>query len=444
MSSRLACLAGLCLAALLAGCQKKVQTVDLVVLTPHTDKIKDEFKRAFGEWHQQRHGAPAVIEWRSVGGGTQAKQFILQQYGQTDSSGMDIYWGGGDADHKLLAERGICVPVKLPDELLREIPATLAGIRQYDEQGRWYGTTLSCFGILYNAKLLRQNNLPIPRGWEDLATPAMFGRVAAARANLSSSACMAYEMLIQAEGDWQAGWATLLKFWANCKQFTNGASDVAGDVANGEVLAGAAIDFYAYTQIAVSGTNLGFVSVQGKTAFTPDPISVLKGAPHAEMAKRFVEFVLSAQGQALWCLPPGAPDGPKQYALYREPIRRDLYAKYEGKMLPVLQNPFNQAGDFKLNSEVAMVRVGHLLGPLMQAAAIDSQPHMVKAWKTIIAAGCPADLVKEFTALPADLSDEATALATARKLADAKEAERITSAWQRYFREKYERLAKAR
>ncbi|GAH63926.1 unnamed protein product, partial [marine sediment metagenome] len=259
-----------------------------------------------------------------------------------------------------------------------------------------------------------------------------------ADATQSGSARAAYEMIIQSARDWPAGWARLLKIFANCKRFTGGASQVANDVADGEVLAGAAIDFYAYRTIAKVGDSVGFTIVRDTTAFTPDPIALLKGAPNPALAKRFMQFVLSPPGQALWCLPAGTPGGPKTHALYRQPIRRDMYEKYAGKMLPQLTNPFTRSSDFKLNEEAAKVRISRLLGPLMKAAALDSRSELARAWKALIAAGRPAELMKEFAALPDDLAEEKTALETAKRLSDSKQAELITGAWQRFFREKGE------
>ena len=50
------------------------------------------------------------------------------------------------------------------------------------------------------------------------------------------------------------------------------------------------------------------------------------------------------------------------------------------------------------------------------------------------------ELVKELTALPPDLADQETALATAAKLSDPKVREQLALAWQKFFREKYQRI----
>lgn len=433
MMAVLACAAGV------GGCRKSAPA-DLVILTPHSKQIQGEFDQAFRRWHKAAFGQDVTVEWRNVGGGTASTQWLAAQYAQADSSGVDVYFGAGAPDHRLLADKGILVTLELPKDILDQLPSEVGGVQQYDPQHRWFGATLSCFGIIYNSKLLAQQKLPIPAKWEDLARPEMFNKVSAADAGQSSSARTAYEMIVQSSPDWPAGWAKLLKIFANCKHYTGGASEVVTGVANGEVLAGAAIDFYAHDQIAFSGSELGFVVVQGTTAFTPDPIAVCKGAPHAQAAQRFVEFVLGPRGQALWCLPAGAPDGPAANALYRQPIRRDTYTQYAGKMLPVLVDPFGMSAGFKLDEVAAEVRVNRLYDPLMRAAAIDNKDLLAQAWKKVIDAGQPEELVKELVALPPDLADQQTALATAAKLSDPKVREQTALAWQKFFREKYQRI----
>jgi len=436
-------LAGLAAAAAVGGCRKKTQA-GLVLISPHNVNIQNEFERAFRVWHQQKYGTDVTFEWREVGGGTSSvTQFLINQYSSADSSGIDLYFGGGAPDHKLLATKGVTVPVKLPADIQAALPEKIGGVRQYDPDGHWYGAAVSCFGILYNAKLFQAEGLPAPKTWDDMASAELYGRIAAADASKSGSAKAAYEMIVQSAPSWREGWAKLLKIWGNCKTFTRGASDVVNAVANGDVFAGAAIDFYAFNQIALLGEEMGFTAVEGTTAFTPDPISMLKGAPHPETARRFIEFVLSPEGQALWCLPAGTPGGPKVHSLYRQPVRRDTYRTYQGKMLPALVDPFARAGDFQLDEKAAGARIGLLYAPLMKCAAKDSREQLHDAWKAVIDAGdTPRGkrLMAEFVSLPPELADEKTALATARKLADPDESMKLQNAWQRYFRDKYEKI----
>jgi hypothetical protein len=68
-----------------------------------------------------------------------------------------------------------------------------------------------------------------------------------------------------------------------------------------------------------------YLTPAGGSSVSCDPISLLRGAEHRELAVHFIEFVLSEDGQRLWCYKPGEPGGPEKFALRRLPIRRDFY-----------------------------------------------------------------------------------------------------------------------
>ncbi len=447
------------LAILAAGCKKDTPKADLVIASPHDRQIEDEFEAAFSAWHEAEYGRPVTIEWRDMGGTTQLTKAIKSSYQDSESSGIDIYFGGGAPDHVSLAKQGCLDPIDLPAETLAAIPEFIDGVRQYDVKGGWYGACLSSFGILYNEKLYKEKGLSKPKRWRDLASPQLLGWTAAAGPH-SGSARAAYELMLQSPeddsdrapgaepGDWSARWGELLGFWGNCESFTEGASDVPPRIKNGQALAGTCIDFYARKQIADTDPGvIGFVLPEGGTVFTPDPIGVLKGAPNKEMAQRFVEFVLSADGQALWCLPAGADGGPKEHPLYRQPIRKDVYETHRGKMIKELDDDlFAMTGKFQLDGNLQAARVAYILPDLMRAAAIDNDKALRAAWALIVAKGKPEDLMKQFRALPSGLATIKDMYATAAKLAKAEQtgdkmaAELITSAWRRFFREKYKAI----
>jgi len=434
--------------ALPAGC-KKDQPADLVIVSPHNKDIEEEFETAFVAWHRQRHGEPVRLQWRDMGGTNQIVKFLKAQYSRSAGCGIDVFFGGGAPAHKSLARHGYLQPIELPPEVLAAIPESIRGVRQYDRQAGWYGACVSSFGIIYNAKLMSEKGLSAPRTWDDLSHPRMANRTTAAGPD-SGSAIAAYEMMLQTAADWPTGWLRLLGFWGNCQKFTQGASDVPGEVVNGQVLAGTAIDFYAHIQMTKAPPGvLAYVTPTGGEVFTPDPISVLKGAPHQQMARRFVEFVLSTAGQGLWCLPAGTEGGPSKATLYRQPIRTDAYRIYKGRMQAGLVDVPALAGEgglFKLDEKLQSMRMTHILPKLMQAAAIDNATSLRRAWKVILDRGQPADLMGRFAELPDDLATIDALLATAARLeeadkqSDAKTIELITGRWRSFFRAKYQAI----
>jgi ABC-type glycerol-3-phosphate transport system substrate-binding protein len=107
---------------------------------------------------------------------------------------------------------------------------------------------------------------------------------------------------------------------------------------------------------------------------------VLKGAPHPELAKLFVQFVLSERAQKLWILNPGTPGGPQKYLLGRLSVIPGLAKKYE-KDAFVHLDPFAFSG-IQLNSDVTSRRWS-ILNDLLGACIIDVQDKLAAAWNVV-------------------------------------------------------------
>jgi ABC-type glycerol-3-phosphate transport system substrate-binding protein len=135
---------------------------------------------------------------------------------------------------------------------------------------------------------------------------------------------------------------------------------------------------------------------KGGTSIGADPIGMLRGAPHPELAHHFIEFVLSPEGQKLWNYRVGAPGGPERHALRRPPIRRDFYvAENFPHMTDPDFDPYSAAAGFTYHPEWT----GSLFAPLrfvIRAACMDPQDEQHLAWEALLAAGLPPEGVARF------------------------------------------------
>lgn len=417
----------------------------LDLISPNNENITNEFELAFRLYHAEEFGQRVEIQWRDVGGGSSAiVRFIRNIYADSDSPGIDILWGGGDYYFQKLAKEGLLSPMKLRADFLATVPADLGGVPLYhhDEEKNvhlWCGSTLSGFGFIYNAALLRRCNLPVPKQWDDLLDPRFAGLISLGDPTRSGSAATAFEMIVQSEPDWPRGWAKLLGILANAKRFTDSAGSAANAPALGEALVATCIDFYGSTRVAEAPDELFYLSPVGQTAFTPDPIAILKSPPHPEMAQRFVDFVLSQAGQSLWALPPGHPAGPSRRALGRLPIRRDVYEIHAGKLLPWVPNPYQAASALRLDLKMGRVRFA-VLRNLVKAAAIDNLAGLRAARARLVETGFNAAVHEEFNRLPDNVATPAGIADINSRLKDATQADLIVGEWSTFFREKYHRI----
>ena len=110
----------------------------------------------------------------------------------------------------------------------------------------------------------------------------------------------------------------------------------------------------------------------------------MRGAPHREIAVAFIEYILSLEGQKLWNFKPGAPGGPKRYALRRMPIRRDFYASAD--FLPHRSDPGDNPYGTTNPLVYRMAWTGGIFREMsfvIRVMCLDPHPELVAAWREI-------------------------------------------------------------
>ncbi|MEM6550878.1 MAG: extracellular solute-binding protein [Planctomycetota bacterium] len=417
----------------------------LIIITPHNEQIRYEMARGFNAWRVANGKSPITFDWRASGGTSDLRRGILAQYaalirkGGVEAAdqgiGADLFFGGGGFDHNRVA-RGVdpdgdgpaswvsvvaapTLPAGLLDTAIPDREAFGTGSTEVlvrtDDAGevRWIGTALSSFGIVFNRDALARLGLPEPRRWSDLADPRYRDWVALADPSHSGSASASYNTILQRRG-WTEGWQLLRRVYANSRYFTNSASKVPVDVAKRDAAAGMAIDFYGRFQagaLPMDPDRVGYVDpvmeVDGKlvslTATTPDPVTLLRGAPSEALASEFIAWLLMPEAQRLWQLKLDAEGGPELYELRRQPIRPDLYADRAGWADPEV-DPYATAS--KLHP--AVPNYFSWVSVLTQSMATDIHDDLREAWKALVAAeeaGHPnlAEMRRLFDAMPAEL-----------------------------------------
>ena len=406
----------------------------LVLMSPHSDEIQNEFESAFVALYQKATGRDVQVEWLDIGGGTSSiLRYIKSEFGRSaEGIGIDIFFGGGIDPFVDLAERGLCHPYRLPDAALQRLPAQIGGVPLYDSAYQWYGATLSGFGIVYNRRVLEILNLPVPQTWADLGAPELFSWVGSGDPRKSGSVHMAYELILQAYG-WEKGWEVMTALGANVRNFGQGGSYAPKEVAVGEVAYGLSIDFYAWAQVEEVGDEyIGFVMPDNLTIVNPDGIAILKGAPNLEVAQAFLEFVMSDAGQKLWFLKKGSPGGPVHKQLNRFTVLPGLYTRYRDEAAVTL-NPFEWHSDLMYDAERGSGR-WRVLNDLIGVMIIDSHRALQAAWKDAMKDGVSAAERRALSAVPVS---EGEALTLAQTWGDAEVRNRTIAAWTDFARDKY-------
>jgi ABC-type Fe3+ transport system substrate-binding protein len=409
----------------------------VIILTPHVDTIRYEFGRAFALWHEAIYGEKAAVEWRDVGGTSDAVRFLQSEFkNKPDGIGIDCLFGGGQEPYLLLADKKLSVQYQPPPEILAGIPQNANGVDIYDPNHTWYGAALSSFGILENTRAQKMIGLPQVRTWEELSQPRLRGWVGAGDPRNSGTMSVMFETFLQFYG-WERGWQILTEIGGNVRKFDRVSSTTAKDVTLGETAYAFCIDFYGFTQVAVAGrSNLTFVLAQDFAAVAPDGLAILKGAPHLATARRFVDFVLSEAGQKLWFLPRGHPEGPQQFSIERLSIRPDFYRRFRG-VSNIEFSPFELKPGFRFNARLSRER-RDVVSALVGALLVDTHAELEAAWRGLIERQLPPNERAEFGQAPVTEAEASQLAANGWKDPAVRNLKKI--AWQSWAQAKYQRL----
>ena len=327
----------------------------LVIVTSFSKDVTEPYRQAF---QKKYPGTKVEVQNRNTNA---AVTFIRE----TRSSPPDIMWASAPDAFEVLKK----------DKLLHKYRPKAKGIADKvgsypvnDPEGFFVGFAASGYGIMYNTRYLKANNLAAPKEWEDLKKPIYFGHVGISAPSRSGTTHLTVETILQGEG-WDKGWATLLEIGGNLAQVSDRSFGVPDAVNSGQYGIGIVIDFFGLSAKA-SGFPVEFV-YPTVTAIVPANVGIIANARNLNAAEAFVEFLLSEEGQQILLDP----------KIQRLPVRLDMYAKAPAGY----PNPFKDARLAKginFNSELSEGRY-ELLNSLYDRVVTFRLKDLNAAWKAI-------------------------------------------------------------
>ncbi|MFY9994000.1 MAG: ABC transporter substrate-binding protein [Leclercia sp.] len=175
-----------------------------------------------------------------------------------------------------------------------KVPADLKSA-DYVAQG------VSALGIVWNTK----SGTPEPKEWQDLTTDAFKGKVTTPDPALSGASLDLLIGLQNGMGD--NAWQLFDALKQNGMVVSGPNAQAVTPVMQGAKAAVfGAVDYVSYGNIS-QGESLKVIFPASGTVIAPRPMMILKSTQHADDAKAFVDYVLSAEGQAMvadaWLMP---------------------------------------------------------------------------------------------------------------------------------------------
>ena len=294
-------------ALILSACQKTGRTTEytpdesmrLTIYTSHKEEVYMPIVREF----EERTGIWVDV----ITGGT--NELLERIESQQDNVEADVMFGGGVESLKAYEHCFSPYVVGSSDSIREPHQA---------EDAVWTPFSALPVVLIYNTKLVSPDKIT---GWSSLSDPIFRGRIAFADPAISGSSFTALATQILAGKSMDKTLATLAENLQGKTLSSSG--DVLNAVVDGSCLVGITLEETALKYIA-SGADLAMVYPEEGTSCVPDASAIVKGAPHSENAKRFLEFTVSYEVQQML-----------SESSYRRPVRSDIPA---GESLLPLQD----------------------------------------------------------------------------------------------------------
>lgn len=204
---------------------------------------------------------------------------------------FDVLYGGPSDGHVAAFNAGLIEPYSSPNAA--KIPD-----KYKDKDGKWTGTYVGVLGFCSNKDQLTKAGVEAPKSWADLLDPKLKKQVAIAHPSTSGTSYTAVwtEMVLNGMDEAKT-FDYLGKLHQNVLQYSKSGSAPGQMAGRGEVAVGVIFshDCVKYQKEGFDMLETTFPS-EG-TGYEIGAVSVVKGGPNAENAKKFIDWTLTPDHQ---------------------------------------------------------------------------------------------------------------------------------------------------
>ena len=277
--------AGLLAAALLAGSAAPAFAQGALNLYCG---VQEEWCRGMVTAFERTSGIKVNMTRKSTG------EVLAQLKAEAANPKADVWWGGTGDPHLQAAEEGLTDTYKSP--MLAELQDW--AVRQAEQSKfRTVGIYAGALGYGFNTQLLAKRGLAEPKCWDDLLAPGFKDEVQVADPNSSGTAYTLLATLVQIKGE-AAGFDYLKKLHRNVNQYTKSGAAPAKATSIGETMVGI-VFMHDMVTMAVEGGPIKVVAPCEGTGYEIGSMSIVKGARNAEAARKWYDWALSPEAQAI-------------------------------------------------------------------------------------------------------------------------------------------------
>jgi len=233
-------------------------------------KLRDDFVKKYPD---------IDFDYYSAGAGKLMAKIATER--QSGKVIADVLWTSEIPDFYQLKNQGVLEKYVSP-----ESKSIVSPIK--DPEGFFTPARLGTLGIAYNTKKVTSP----PTSWQDMLDSRFKDGFGIANPALSGTACVSVAMIV-----YNMGWDYFEKLKANGAKMGQGSGQVVDDTASGDLKASVAVDYITVEKME-KGANLGYMYPR-EMLVIPSPCAIFKGTPHLKAAQRFVDFLLTKEGQEI-------------------------------------------------------------------------------------------------------------------------------------------------
>jgi len=252
----------------------------LVVYSTHGREQIEPVMARFATAHPE-----IAVEWRPYSTGD-LYNAIKTERGQPQA---DVWWGGPHTTFTQAERDGLLA-------VYRPTWSEAVAAEHRSPGGYWFGTYLMPEGIMYNANVLREEE--VPKDWDDLLDPKWKGRIVLREPGKSGTMRAIFGALVwrtySASGDAAPGLDFLRKLHGNVAVYAPDPRAMYQMLNTPEtpITVWNMVDAFVQSQ---QGYNFKFVAPSSGVPVLTEGIALIKNAPHRAEAEVFYEWVTSTE-----------------------------------------------------------------------------------------------------------------------------------------------------
>jgi len=251
--------------------------VQIVLYTSVPSSIIAEVEKAF----EKANPDIDLVVWRSGTSKVTAKITAELKAGGIRS---DVLWTADPSYYLYLKEKGLLEKYVSPES--KYVPAAFK-----DAEGYFVGTRIMAVTIAYNTDLLKKSDLP--KTWKDLLEKKFKNSVISASPMYSGTSLVWLYAMVKLYG-----WDFVERLADNGLTIVSSNKTVSQELAKGSYKMAIVLD-YMIRGLKAKGSHVDVSYLDKNNVLVWSPIAIIKGTKHIEEAKRFVDFVISKEGQKI-------------------------------------------------------------------------------------------------------------------------------------------------